>query len=97
MHPLIDNLCNGGDFYITCFDFGSYCEAQAKVDHCYRDYKKWTTMAILGLAKSGKFSSDRTIAEYCTQIWNVEPVPIPHPTMQPQKRVKSIANVKQKN
>ena len=37
----------------------------------YRDYNLWTKMAITGLAKSGKFSSDRTIAQYCNEIWNI--------------------------
>ena len=44
-------------------------------------------MAIIGLAKSGKFSSDRTIAEYCTQIWDIKPVPTPLPTKNPKERV----------
>lgn len=69
IHPILDGLCDGGDHYITCFDFYSYIDAQNKVDETYRDYKKWTKMAIIGIAKSGKFSSDRTIAEYCRQIW----------------------------
>mmetsp|Transcript_26895 Transcript_26895/g.40989 ORF Transcript_26895/g.40989 Transcript_26895/m.40989 type:complete len:445 (+) Transcript_26895:1426-2760(+) len=80
MHPIIDHICNGGDYYLTCFDFYSYIDAQQKVDDTYRDYNKWTKMAIIGVAKSGKFSSDRTISEYCSQIWNVNPVPIPHPS-----------------
>lgn len=66
MHPIIDSLCNGGDQYITCFDFYSYIDAQNKVDDTYRDLKKWTTMCIMGIAHSGKFSSDRTISEYCS-------------------------------
>lgn len=65
VHHIIDSLCDGGDYYITCFDFVSYLEAQERVDETYRDYKLWTKMAILGLAASGKFSSDRTISEYC--------------------------------
>lgn len=66
MHDIINSLYDGGDHYITCFDFYSYIEAQAKADDTYRDYKKWTTMAINGIAYSGKFSSDRTIHEYCS-------------------------------
>ena len=50
-------------------------------------------MAIIGIAKSGKFSSDRTIAEYCSQIWNVEPVPIPHPSTSANQRTRSFANL----
>ena len=93
MHPIIDSLCDGGDNYITCFDFYSYVDAQNKADDTYRDYKKWTQMAITGIAHSGKFSSDRTISEYCSQIWDVEPIPVPHPTTNPNTRVRSFANL----
>ena len=50
-------------------------------------------MAIEGVAYSGKFSSDRTIQEYCTEIWKVSPVAIPKPTTNPNARVRSFANL----
>ena len=50
-------------------------------------------MAITGIAKCGKFSSDRTIAEYCGEIWNTQPVPVPHPSTNPQARTRSFANL----
>jgi starch phosphorylase len=50
-------------------------------------------MAIEGIAYSGKFSSDRTIQEYCTEIWKVSPVSIPKPTTNPNARVRSFANL----
>ena len=50
-------------------------------------------MAIEGIAYSGKFSSDRTIQEYCTDIWKIEPVTIPKPTEDPNARVRSFANL----
>lgn len=50
-------------------------------------------MAIRGIAFSGKFSSDRTIQEYCKDIWNIEPVSIPKPTTHANARVKSFANL----
>ena len=93
IHPILDHLCDGGDNYITCFDFYSYLAAQEIVDKTYRDYRKWTEMAILGVAKSGKFSSDRTIAEYCSQIWDAKPVPVPHPSTNPNQRTRSFANL----
>ncbi len=65
IHPILGHLADGGDHYITCFDFYSYIEAQEKADQTYTNYSKWTEMAILGIARSGKFSSDRTIHEYC--------------------------------
>ena len=50
-------------------------------------------MAIEGIARSGKFSSDRTISEYATQIWNVEAQSIPQPSKDPKARVRSYANM----
>ena len=93
IHPILDSLANGGDHYITCFDYYSYIDAQNLVDETYRDYKKWTQMAITGVAKSGKFSSDRTISEYCSDIWEVENVPIPHPSTSANTRTRSFANL----
>ena len=77
--PIIDKLCQGGDDYLTCFDFYSLIEAQASVDESYKNQQLWNQMAINGLAKSGIFSSDRAIQEYCSEIWNIEPVKIPNP------------------
>ena len=93
IHEYLGGLMEGGDYYINCSDFHSYCEEQAKVDECYRNYKKWSIMAINGIAKSGKFSSDRTISEYAHYIWDVEPCPVPHPTTSPNMRVRSFANL----
>ena len=53
----------------------------------------WNRMAIEGVARSGKFSSDRTIQEYCDEIWKVGPVEIPQPSADPIKRVRSFANL----
>lgn len=68
---MIDNLINGNDNYLVSHDFYSYVEAQERVDAAYKDQAKWCRMAIEGIARSGKFSSDRTISEYADQIWNV--------------------------
>lgn len=93
IHGILDALENGGDHYITCFDFYSYLDAQEKVDATYKNYRTWTEKCIIGIAKSGQFSSDRTIAEYCSDIWQVKPVPVPHPSTNPNTRVKSFANL----
>lgn len=61
---LIDSLINGGDNYLVSHDFDSYLEAQERVDFAYRNPSTWCRMAIEGIARSGKFSSDRTISEY---------------------------------
>jgi len=92
IHNYLNHICNGGDYYINCYDFKSYVEAQNKVDETYLNYKKWTSMAIRGISKSGKFSSDRTISEYCEYIWDIEPVSVPHGSYEANKRVTSYAN-----
>ena len=73
--PLIDGLLYH-DPYLLLADFQAYVDCQAKVAEVYADSERWTRMSILNSARSGKFSSDRTIREYCSDIWNVKPVPI---------------------
>ena len=73
--PLVDGLLYH-DPYMLLADFQSYVDCQTKVAETYRDTERWTRMSILNTARSGKFSSDRTIREYCSDIWHVEPVPI---------------------
>jgi len=70
-HPLIDSLLTGGDHYMLLADFRAYIQTQEKVDAAYRDRDNWVRKAILNVARSGKFSSDRTIREYADQIWRV--------------------------
>ena len=64
------------DEYFVLRDFAAYAEAQEKVGAMYRDTKKWAEMAIINVAKSGKFSSDRTIGQYSDEIWKLTPTPI---------------------
>jgi starch phosphorylase len=75
--PLIDILLKHGDYYRHLADLTSYCQAQDRLGALYSDPGKWAQKAILNVASSGKFSSDRTIAEYATEIWRVEPCPVP--------------------
>lgn len=90
---LIDSLVNGGDNYLVCHDFDSYMVAQDCVDTAYRNPTTWCRMAIQGIARSGKFSSDRTISEYAEQIWHLKPASIPAPSKDPKARVRSYANM----
>ncbi len=68
---LFNALVYGGDEYFVLKDFDSYCEAQAKVDKAYGDKAAWYRMSVMNIACSGKFSSDRTIAEYNRDIWHL--------------------------
>ncbi|GAQ82635.1 glycogen phosphorylase [Klebsormidium nitens] len=67
----------GGDYYLLANDFASYLDAQDRVDAAFKDKQRWARMSILSTAGSGKFSSDRTIADYARDIWRIEPVKIP--------------------
>ena len=73
--PLVDSLL-GHDEYMLFADFADYMRAQGEVDKAWQDEEKWTRMSILNVARSGKFSSDRSIRQYCQEIWDVAPMPI---------------------
>ncbi len=57
-------------------DYKSYIECQEKVSQAYKDQENWSKMSILNVARMGKFSSDRSIQDYCNKIWNAKPVSI---------------------
>ena len=73
--PLMDNLLYG-DPYLLMADYQSYVDAQDRADSAYQDQENWSRMAIINAVRMGKFSSDRSIRDYCRKIWRVEPVPI---------------------
>lgn len=75
---LRDNLYYS-DPFLCLADFQAYSECQKKVDLAFRDKARWARMAILNTARMGKFSSDRTIAEYASDIWKLDPVRIDPP------------------
>ncbi|MBM4289053.1 MAG: glycogen/starch/alpha-glucan phosphorylase, partial [Deltaproteobacteria bacterium] len=69
--PLVDELLYR-DTYLLLADYRSYVDRQEEVDHIFRDQPRWTRMSILNAARMGKFSSDRSIREYCDTIWRVK-------------------------
>jgi starch phosphorylase len=74
--PLRETLLERGDYYMHLADLSSYAQAQERVSKLCADPGAWAKKAILNVAASGKFSSDRTISEYATEIWNAEPCPV---------------------
>jgi starch phosphorylase len=74
--PLRDLLLLFGDHYMHLADLTSYCQAHQQLGALYADPGAWTRKTILNVASSGKFSSDRTIAEYAADIWKVQPCPV---------------------
>ncbi len=76
---IYDSLLTGSDNepadqYFILADFKAYAEAQSKVEEAYRDQKRWARMAMMNMASSGKFSSDRTIQEYVDELWHLDKV-----------------------
>ena len=69
-------LYHGNDEFYMLKDFGSYVKAQERINELYKDRINWLKMSTTNIAKSGKFSSDRTVGEYAVGIWKVEPVKI---------------------
>ncbi len=74
--PIRAMLLEQGDFYRHLADLGSYGDAHRRVESLYADRDAWSKKVILNVAGSGKFSSDRTIAEYAREIWDAKPCPV---------------------
>jgi glycogen phosphorylase len=74
--PIRDMLLGNGDYYMHLADLTAYAQAQTAAGSTYQDIDTWTRKAIINVGCSGKFSSDRTIADYASDIWKVEPVEV---------------------
>jgi starch phosphorylase len=78
---IYNSLLNGfrsarPDEYLILKDFESYALAQEQVSAAYKDKERWARSAIMNVASSGKFSSDRTIKQYADEIWSLKPIKI---------------------
>jgi starch phosphorylase len=73
--PLVENLTRHDPFLVLA-DYAGYVACQEEVSAAWGDAERWTRMSILNTARSGKFSSDRAIREYCDEIWHVAPVTV---------------------
>ena len=71
--PILDALLRHGDYYLHLADLKSYGEAHGRLEKLYEDQEAWLRKAVLNIAASGRFSSDRTIADYAREIWHAEP------------------------
>ncbi len=69
---ILDDLFNKNDEFFVLKDFDAYIKAQEEIEKLYRDQDKWTKMALVNIAKSGIFSSDKTIEKYANDIWNIK-------------------------
>ncbi|MDD2240245.1 MAG: glycogen/starch/alpha-glucan phosphorylase [Kiritimatiellae bacterium] len=74
--PIWDTLLVHGDRYLVLDEFDAYVNCQAHLAEVFEDQARWARMCILNIANSGKFSTDRTIAEYAQDIWDIHPCPI---------------------
>jgi starch phosphorylase len=74
--PLREELLTGGDYYMHLADLRPYLEADGRLVELYGDADGWSRKALLNIAASGKFSSDRAVSEYATEIWHTKPCPV---------------------
>lgn len=74
--PILDTLLKNGDYFMVLEDFNSYCEINNTISNDFKNHKLWYNKVLMNIARSGKFSSDRTIHEYASDIWDIHPLKV---------------------
>ncbi|MBR4189775.1 MAG: glycogen/starch/alpha-glucan phosphorylase [Kiritimatiellae bacterium] len=74
--PIWDTLLTHGDHFLVLDEFAAYVAKQAEIAKVYEQPDRWSRMCLMNIANSGKFSTDRTIAEYAKEIWHITPCPV---------------------
>ncbi|MBR4252901.1 MAG: glycogen/starch/alpha-glucan phosphorylase, partial [Kiritimatiellae bacterium] len=74
--PIWDTLLTHGDHFLVLDEFAAYVAKQAEIAKVYEQPSRWARMCLMNIANSGKFSTDRTIAEYAKEIWHITPCPV---------------------
>ena len=77
LSDLPNSLLQWGDPFFVLADYRAYINAQEMAGDSFKDKRKWASMAIRNIAGSGKFSSDRTIGEYASEVWQLSPIDVP--------------------
>jgi starch phosphorylase len=72
--PIYDSLVRQGDHYMVLADYETYLACQANVDAAFKDQKEWTRKTILNVANVGRFSVDRLVQQYASDVWNAKPI-----------------------
>ena len=93
IHEYISGLANGGDYYLTCHDFDAYVDTQEKIDVEYQKKDEWDWKCIENICNMGFFSSDRSIQNYATDIWEITPIEVPQPSIDKEKHYVSTSNL----
>ena len=92
MGDILRNICNGKDPYLIGVDFKSYIKAQEEIDQVFNNKEEFCKRTMMTLANCGNFSSDKCIMAMCNKVWNVTPVEVPKPSLNPNQRVVSANN-----
>ena len=94
MHEYVNTLIDGGDFYLACHDFYDYMAAQKRVDEEYKKPDIWFKKCVEAICKMGFFSSDRAIQTYAENIWKIQPLEVPKPSITKSGHFVSTGNLK---